>query len=165
MRIVVLKSDQLLELHHNGSKVKTYRICLGLNPLGPKIKTGDRRTPEGEYFICMKNRASQFHLFMGLSYPSEHDAQVAFDNGLISLDTRNSIIEKIRRGEAPPWNTKLGGWVGIHGYPSAENDRRWISLLYPKPHNWTDGCIALWNFEIEELFSQVPLGTPVTILP
>ena len=164
-RIVILKSDQILEIYENERKVKRYRVCLGLNPLGPKVQVGDRKTPEGEYFICMKNRESQFHLFMGISYPGEHDAQTAFEKGRISLETRDSIIQKVRRGKTPPWNTKLGGWVGIHGYPTQENARRWISLLFPKPHNWTDGCIALWNFEIEEIFSRVPLGAPVTILP
>lgn len=165
LRLVVFKHAQILELHDNGGKLKTFRICLGLTPFGPKTETGDRRTPEGEYFICMKNRTSKFHLFMGISYPGEHDAQSAFEKGRISRDTRDSIIEKVRNGQAPPWNTKLGGWVGIHGYPSGDNQHRWITLLYPKPHNWTDGCIALWNFEVEELFSHIPLGTPVTILP
>jgi lipoprotein-anchoring transpeptidase ErfK/SrfK len=75
------------------------------------------------------------------------------------------IIQKVKQGEAPPWATKLGGWVGIHGYPTVDYYRRWASILFPKPWNWTDGCIALWNFEIEELFSRVKLGTPVKILP
>lgn len=165
MNIVIHKRDQILELYENGRRLKTYRVCLGLSPEGPKRVTGDKKTPEGQYFICYKSTKSRFHRFLGLSYPGEEDAQNAFENGLISLDKRDSIIRSIRKGKTPPWNTKLGGWVGIHGYPTEENHRRWVVLLYPKPHNWTDGCIAMWNFEIEELFSLVSVGTPVTIIP
>ena len=93
--------------------------------------------------------ASRFHRFLGISYPSVADAQAAFENGLISLDKRDSIVGSLKSGKAP-WDTELGGWVGIHGYPTDEYERKWVTLLYPKPDNWTDGCIAMWNFEIEE---------------
>ncbi len=165
MNILIRKSNQVLELYRNGARLKTYRVCLGLDPDGPKTVTGDKKTPEGTYYICYKSTKSQFHRFLGLSYPGEQDARKAFEQGLISLDKRDSIVNSARDGRKPPWNTKLGGWVGIHGYPTEENARRWVALLYPKPHNWTDGCIAMWNFEIEELFSLVPVGTPVVIMP
>jgi murein L,D-transpeptidase YafK len=165
LRIVIHKDSQLLRIVGKSGVLRTYRVCLGLNPRGAKKIVGDKKTPEGEYFICMKKTGSKFHRFLGISYPGEQDARRAFDKGLISLKSRNSIIEKVRRGETPPWNTKLGGWVGIHGYPTDEYRRLWASLFFPKPHNWTDGCIALWNFEIEELFRSVPVGTRVTILP
>jgi murein L,D-transpeptidase YafK len=163
-KIVILKEKRLLELHQNGKTIKTYRVCLGTNPLGSKRVTGDAKTPEGEYFICYKSTSSRFHRFLGISYPSVADAQTAFENGLISLDKRDSIVSSLKSGKAP-WHTELGGWVGIHGYPTDEYERKWVTLLYPKPDNWTDGCIAMWNFEIEELFSKVPLGTPVVISP
>jgi len=164
-KIVILKEKRLLELHQNGRAVKTYRICLGTNPSGSKQVIGDAKTPEGEYFICYKSSASRFHRFLGISYPSTADAQAAFENGLISLDKRDSIVSSLKSKKAPPWDTELGGWVGIHGYPTDQHERRWVTLLYPKPDNWTDGCIAMWNFEIEELFSKVPVGTPVIISP
>lgn len=164
-KIVILKAKQLLELHQNGKTVRTYRVCLGTNPLGSKRVTGDAKTPEGEYFICYKSAASRFHRFLGISYPSVADAKVAYENGLISRNKKDSIVSSLKSGKAPPWDTKLGGWVGIHGYPTDEDDRKWVTLLYPKPDNWTDGCIAMWNFEIEELFSKVSLGTPVVISP
>jgi hypothetical protein len=163
--IVIHKARQVLELKRNGSKIKEYRVCLGLNPNGPKRLTGDRRTPEGDYFICYKSTESQFHRFLGISYPGIQDAQTAFEQGIISKDVRDGIIRSLENGQTPPWDTKLGGWVGIHGYPSEEYRRRWIALFYPKPHNWTDGCIAMWNFEIEDLYAKVSVGTPVTILP
>jgi len=165
LRIVIKKESQVLELYHNGVRVKSYRVCLGVDSNGPKTEVGDKKTPEGDYFICTKQSVSKFHRFLGISYPGEQDAQGAFEKGRISLNTRDSIIRKIKEGKTPPWDTKLGGWVGIHGYPSDENKRKWVALLFPKPTNWTDGCIAVWNFEIEELFSRVPVGTPVTILP
>ena len=164
-KIVVLKEQQLLELYLNGDHVKSYRVCLGGDPLGPKRFAGDQRTPEGEYTICYKSQSSRFHRFLGISYPSTDDAQVSFANGLISLNELHSLINTIRANQTPPWDSKLGGWVGIHGYPTNDYLRRWASLLYPKPDNWTDGCIAMWNFEIDELYSRVQVGTPVSIRP
>jgi murein L,D-transpeptidase YafK len=165
LRIVILKSRQVLQLFRNGLKVKDYRICLGSNPFGPKMVLGDGKTPEGEYYICSKNTASNFHRFLGISYPGEKDAQAAFEQGMISKNVRDSIVGNIRNGQPPPWNTKLGGWVGIHGYPSEPYKKLWIALFYPKPHNWTDGCVAMWNYEIEDLFSTTSVGTRITILP
>jgi murein L,D-transpeptidase YafK len=164
-RIVVNKSKQTLELRRNGHTTAMYRICLGKDPQGPKKTVGDGKTPEGDYFICTKSTASKYCRFLGISYPGEKDAQDAFESGEISLNTRNQIITRVRNGQPPPWDTKLGGWVGIHGYASEPNRSIWIALFYPKPHNWTDGCIAMWNFEIEDLFSRVRVGTPVTIVP
>ena len=164
-QIVILKEEQLLQLYVNGKRVKSYRICLGANPAGPKRVMGDQKTPEGEYVICYKSLSSRFHRFMGISYPSMVDAQASFENGSISLDELHSLVNVIQAEKTPPWDSKLGGWVGIHGYPTNEYHRRWISLLYPKPQNWTDGCIAMWNFEIDELYPLVPVGTPVSIRP
>lgn len=163
--ISIFKERQTLELYKNGDLKKTYRICLGMNPKGPKRIQGDSKTPEGDYFVCSKNVSSRFHRFLGLSYPGTADAQWAFETGRICLDDRDSIINQVAKGLAPPWDTPLGGWVGIHGYPTGSYENKWTLLLFPKPHNWTDGCIAMWNFEIEELFAGVALNTPVTIKP
>jgi murein L,D-transpeptidase YafK len=165
LRIIVFKGLQRLELHRDGVRIKSYRVCLGQEPSGHKTMLGDNRTPEGEYFICFKNANSKFHRFLGISYPGGRDAARGFERGMISLETRNSIIRDARARRPPSWDTKLGGWVGIHGYPTDPYLRRWVTLLYPKPHNWTEGCIAMWNFEIDELFSIIPVGTPVSILP
>ncbi len=118
-RIVINKGKQILELHRNGDKIAEYRVCLG-NPRGPKRITGDGKTPEGNYFVCTKSTASHYCRFLGISYPGGNDAQAAFERGLISRDTRDAIIRRVKNGQPPPWNTKLGGWVGIHGYPTDE---------------------------------------------
>jgi murein L,D-transpeptidase YafK len=163
--LIISKADNGLTLVESGVPVKRFRVCLGMNPVGPKTVTGDKKTPEGDYVICMKRTDSRFHRFMGISYPNEKDARDAFERGLISLDTRDMIIRELRQGNAPPWATRLGGWVGIHGYPTNDYQRLWVSLFFPKPHNWTDGCVALWNYEIDELFSLIPVGAPVRIIP
>ncbi len=164
-RVVVSKQDQTLQLLKFGSSPKTYRICLGLNAIGPKRIEGDQKTPEGTYFVCYKNASSKFHRFIGISYPGVEDAGIGLKNGVISTEKHDSIVKTNGDGTTPPWDTKLGGWIGIHGYPSDIDRSLWATLLFPKPHNWTDGCIAMWSFEIEELFSKVFIGTPVTILP
>jgi murein L,D-transpeptidase YafK len=164
-KIIISKNAQTLELRQKDGSTRTFRVCLGLNPIGPKKITGDQKTPEGDYFICSKSTESRFHRFLGISYPGAADAQNAFEHGVISLDDRDAIIRSAQSGKAPPWNTKLGGWVGIHGYPTDWRKRLWVILYYPKPDNWTDGCVAMWNFEVEELFNRVAIGTPVKILP
>jgi murein L,D-transpeptidase YafK len=164
-KIEIFKGRQILELHEPGRDVRAFRVCIGINRAGHKRITGDKRTPEGRYYICMKKTDSKFHRFLGISYPGEYDAKLAFREGIISKGTRDRIIRHTRQGKTPPWNTKLGGWIGIHGYPTKPYIKRWASLLFPKPHNWTDGCIAMWDFEIDELFSKVKIGTPVFIHP
>lgn len=163
-RIVISKANRVLTLYQDGRAVKQYRVCIG-NPDGPKTVTGDKKTPEGEYVICMKNTTSKYHLFLGLSYPNPKDISAAYESGVIDKKKYREIMKRIKDQDPAPWNTELGGWVGIHGYPTDDRHRMWMSILHPKPDSWTDGCIAMWNFEIEELFDRVPLGTSVKILP
>jgi murein L,D-transpeptidase YafK len=164
-RLVIKKGPQTLEVFKKGRLVKKYRVCLGVSPYGHKTITGDQKTPEGDYFICYKSRKSKYDLFMGLSYPGVADAKAGFEKGLITKGQMESIINRVRAGRKPPWNTKLGGWVGIHGYPTKLQNKIWTVLYYPKPHNWTDGCIAMWSDEIEELYEMTPIGSKVRIAP
>lgn len=148
-RIVVIKSKRLLHLYSNGSIVKTYRVALGLSPIENKVRAGDRRTPEGEFYICLKNSRSQFYLSLGLSYPNREHAERGLREGLITRSLYNQIISAIARKRTPPQNTRLGGEIFIHGNGS-KND-------------WTWGCVALDDGDIRELFDAVPVGTPVFI--
>lgn len=150
-RIIVFKSDRRLELYSNGEMARTYRIGLGTNPVDDKVRQGDRRTPEGQFYVCIKNPKSQFYLSLGLSYPNEEDAERGLRDGLIDRARYNQIVNAIRGRRTPPQNTALGGEIFIHGHGSASD--------------WTWGCVALDNPDIKELFDAVPVGTPVLIRP
>ena len=147
--IVVTKSKRSLQLYSAGRVVRTYRVGLGLNPVEDKIKAGDRRTPEGEFYICMKNAHSQFYLSLELSYPNLRHAERGLRDGLISRAQYNQIVRALERKRVPPQNTRLGGELFIHGKGSQSD--------------WTWGCIALDDRDIKELFDSVPVGTPITI--
>jgi murein L,D-transpeptidase YafK len=150
-RIIVFKSERRLELYSNDRVVRSYRVGLGSNPVGDKQREGDRRTPEGEFYVCVKNSKSTYYLSLGLSYPNQEDAQRGLRDGLIGRDAHDQIIDAIRNKRMPPQNTALGGEIYIHGHGS-KND-------------WTWGCVALDNSDVKELFEAVPMGTSVVIKP
>lgn len=149
--VVVHKARRQMELYDGEGLVKVYRIALGLNPVDDKRKEGDGCTPEGEFYICTRNDRSKFHLFLGLSYPNEEDAERGLKTGLISKEEYSQILEAITGKKRPPWNTRLGGEIGIHGEGTDVD--------------WTQGGIAVENKDIEELFMVVNIGSPVKILP
>jgi hypothetical protein len=148
-RIVIRKLDRRLELWSKETLVRDYPIALGNEPGLDKVREGDHRTPEGEFYVCTRNDRSRFHLFLGLSYPSIEDADRGLASGLISRREFTSIVRAIQRRTRPPWDTGLGGEVGIHGGGTGSD--------------WTWGCIALENDAIEELWRLCPMGTPVQI--
>ena len=149
-RIVIKKSRRLLELYSEGRVIKTYRVGLGLSPVEDKIRAGDRRTPEGDFYICLKNAHSQFYLSLQLSYPNEKHAARGLRDGLITRAQYSQTVNAINRKRVPPQNTRLGGQLFIHGNGSQTD--------------WTWGCVALDDTHIRELFDRVPIGTPVSIL-
>ena len=148
-KIVVTKSKRMLQLYSDGKVVKTYRVGLGSSPVEDKIRAGDRRTPEGDFYICMKNRHSQFYLSLELSYPNQKHADRGLRDGLITRAQYNQIAGALKRKSVPPQNTRLGGELFIHGNGSQSD--------------WTWGCVALDDNDIRELFDAAPVGTPVTI--
>ena len=150
-RIVVMKGKRRMELHADGSIVRTYQIGLGLNPVPDKIRQGDRATPEGDFYVFTRNNRSAFYLSLGISYPNVEDAERGLRDGLISRVQHDAIVRAIKRKATPPQNTKLGGDIYIHGN-GAKSD-------------WTWGCVALENEDMRELFDAVTVGTPVTIKP
>lgn len=145
----IFKADRRLELWAAGKKLKAFRVGLGLAPVGDKVKEGDFKTPEGRFYVCTRNHVSKFHRFLGISYPDNLAAARGLREGLISKAQADAIQEAQRRGQRPPWDTPLGGIVGIHGHGSS-SDWRW-------------GCVALEDGDIEELWEACPMGTPVTI--
>ena len=151
IRIEIRKAARTLSVFDRDTLLKTFQVAFGFTPFGDKEIEGDGKTPEGRFYIFTKNPESKFHLSLGISYPSLDDAERGLTNDLISQDETDSIVRSISETGKPPQKTKLGGEIYIHG-GGTEND-------------WTDGCIALKNNEIEELFELVSKGTQVEILP
>ena len=149
--IVVKKSRRQLLLFSDGKLVRTYHIALGFSPTGDKVRQGDRRTPEGSFYIFAKNAKSAFYLSLGLSYPNAEHAARGLRDGLITRSQYNQIMSALKRKLTPPQNTALGGDIYVHGNGTQSD--------------WTWGCVALENEEMRELFEAVQVRTPVVIEP
>lgn len=148
-RIEVRKSERLLRLCQDNDILAEYPIALG-DPVGDKEFAGDGKTPLGQFRIVSK-APSQFHLWMGLNYPTSNDAWRGRLNGQITwLEFWYIRVENLN-GRIPYSSSSLGGAVGLHG-GGADND-------------WTLGCIALNNKDVERLYRVAPLGTEVLIEP
>jgi len=154
--LVDIKSDRL-ELRHEGKAVDTFdNIAIGVAGAGIKRKRGDGVTPYGSFRITSINRASKFHIFIGLNYPTTEYATRGLAAGVISQKEFDDITAAEREHRLPPQNTTLGGWIGIHGIGQG-------SLEIHKTVNWTDGCVALTNRQIEDLVKLVRPGMLVII--
>ncbi len=162
--IIIRKADRRLELYSGQTLIKTYRVALGDNPAGHKQRQGDSRTPEGHFYICTRNaKNSAFHIFLGLSYPGVPDAKRAVDSKQITWREYQIINQRLASRGRPPWETKLGGWVGIHGGSDASFAKKMRNQR--GKNDWTAGCVALTNQEIAEIHAATVLGTPVEIKP
>ena len=137
-RIVVEKSARTMKLMHGAKILKTYKVALSREPVGAKEREGDHKVPEGEYVVDSKNSRSRFHLALHISYPNGADR------------------EKARKLGVRP-----GGNIEIHGLDSKYS---WVGSLQ-RQVDWTDGCIAVTNPEIDEIWPIVAVGTPVEIRP
>lgn len=137
-RVVIDKSARTLTLFRGRRRLKTYLVALGRNPVGKKRQAGDGRTPEGRYRIDFRKPDSAFHRALHLSYPNAADRR-----------------EARRYGVAP------GGDIMIHGLPNGKGS---IGQAH-RAQDWTEGCIALTDEEIEEIWRAVPDGTAVEIKP
>lgn len=137
-RVLVLKKEHSLQLLDGEKVVKTYKVALGRGGLAPKQRQGDHRTPEGLYEIDYRNKSSRFHLALHISYPNQVDR------------------ERARKLGVNP-----GGDIMIHGIT---NGLGWLGSMH-RIIDWTDGCIAVTDGEIEEIWSMVPDATPVEIRP
>jgi murein L,D-transpeptidase YafK len=137
-KVVVIKHERVLRLYRRGRVIAEYPIKLGLNPYGHKRREGDFRTPEGKYELVARNPQSEFFLSIKISYPNREDAAVASENG-----------------HAP------GGLIMIHGQPNEPKK--------PPKHyatkDWTDGCIALSNADMVDVWLRTSTGIPIEIRP
>lgn len=150
-KIYVYKSDRRLLVIQDGILVRDYLVGLGPQPSGDKFFMGDGKTPEGNFFICVKNPASKFYKSLGLNYPSPRHADQALSTGKISLEEYRCILRANEIKCLPPTNTTLGGSIFIHGGGGHKD--------------WTLGCIAVSDSAMDELFQIVSVGTPVEVLP
>ena len=137
-KVLIEKKDRRLTLLSNGKTLKAYRVALGRNPEGKKLQDGDKRTPEGAYRIDWRKERSRYRRALHISYPNDND-----------------IVQAKARGVSP------GGDIMIHGLP---NGIGFIGKIHVK-RDWTLGCVAVTNPEIEEIWRVVPDGTVVEIVP
>jgi murein L,D-transpeptidase YafK len=137
-RILIEKKERRLTLLSKGEALKTYKIALGKNPNGPKERKGDGKTPEGIYVIDSRNKTSRYHLSLHISYPNGKDKKRAKELGV-----------------------SPGGDIMIHGI---KNDFSWVGDFHTLV-DWTEGCIAVTDEEIEEIDKLAPNGTLVEIRP
>jgi murein L,D-transpeptidase YafK len=137
-KIVIEKSKRTMTLLSGERVLKIYKIALGTVPVGPKRTEGDHKTPEGTYVIDSRNSRSQFHLALHISYPNSEDQQ-----------------------RARSLRVRPGGAIMIHGLPKAF---AYLGSLH-RQTDWTDGCVAVTNAEIDEIWKLVPVGTKVEIRP
>ena len=150
-RIRIVKSTRTLELYSDHQLMKTYAIALGSTPTGEKRREGDRRTPEGKFYLTGRNPKSAYYLSLTIGYPNRQEAEAGLKAGLITSKQHKAILQAYRNRRTPPQNTKLGGNIMIHG-GGTETD-------------WTWGCVALENKNIRELYRVLPLGTVIEIDP
>ncbi len=137
-RVVVIKSQRILLLMSRGKVLKSYQVALGGNPIGPKLQQGDHKTPEGTYILDHRNDKSRFYRSIHISYPDEKD-----------------------RASAAKLGVSPGGDVFVHGLP---NGFGWLGKSHLSM-DWTDGCIAVTDEEMDEIWRAVPDGIPIEIKP
>lgn len=136
--VLVVKSERRLYLKRGGEVMKSYHVAFGANPSGHKQQEGDERTPEGRYVLDYKKADSAFYKAIHISYPNEEDR---------------------RRAKAA--GVSPGGFIMIHGQKNGLGGLAWLTQRF----NWTDGCIAVTNAEMDEIWARVAAGTPIEILP
>jgi murein L,D-transpeptidase YafK len=147
----IYKGERKMVLAVNGEAVRTFKVALGGAPAGDKIRQGDSKTPEGEFYVAWKNPNSSFHRFLGLSYPMPRHAERALSSGLIDRATRDAIVRAASKKERPTQASRLGGFVGIHGGGAGVD--------------WTLGCIAVSDDEAEFLFDTMKVGDKIVVHP
>ena len=137
-RVVVYKQERKLLLLSPGKDVRSYKIALGSEAVGPKTRQGDHRTPEGIYVLDARNPNSHFYKAFHISYPNSKD-----------------IAAAKKLGVSP------GGDIMLHGLGK---EYAWVGKAHVL-HDWTDGCVAVTNEEMDEMWKMVQIGTPIEIKP
>ncbi len=158
-QLLISKKNNELVVERSGQVVKKYHIASGKGGKGTKRLRGDSKTPLGMYRVASFKESSRFHFFIQLDYPNLIDAWYGYKNKVIDANNFKRIASAYKKREAPPQDTELGGFIGIHGL-GITNDEK---LNIHESFNWTQGCIALTNEEINDLKKFVTIGTAVII--
>lgn len=155
--ILVDTQRQEIRVFEDGyEKLHLPRIAIGRGGVSELRQRGDRTTPLGEFRVAWINEDSDFHLFFGLDFPHFSHAQLAYSQGLMEQDEFFSVIDAVRARRLPPQRTSLGGHIGIHGIGNGDRN------LHSRA-NWTQGCVAVTNEEMDKLADYVEVGTRVVI--
>ena len=155
----ISKSSQTLFVYRGQHLIERIPTDLGYNFFSDKERRGSLadpdhwRTPEGEFYVAGKNAQSRYHKAFVLNYPNGEDAERGFEDGLITKEQFDAITAAERRFDMPPMNTALGGWIEIHGNGTGTRT------------NWTQGCVAIQNVQMDRLWDIIEIGTPVLITP
>jgi murein L,D-transpeptidase YafK len=158
-QIEVSKSSRELRVLESNQVIRTFNIALGKNGNGTKRRLGDNLTPAGTYKVIEFKTDSKFHFFMQLNYPNTIDAWHGYRDQIIDSMEFSQIVNAIKNNKLPPQHTALGGYIGIHGIGEITGEKLEIHEAF----NWTEGCVALKNEDINELRKYVSLGTMVVI--
>lgn len=150
--IEVWKGRRLMELREGDHVVRQFEVSLGYSPTAQKRIRGDTRTPIGRYNVCGKKPVSQFHRFLGINYPNAEDAERGYRDRVISAREWADLFVANLRYDTPTFRTALGGAIGIHGRGGRI-----------RSGDWTKGCIAVTDEEINFIYDRVSVGTPVII--
>lgn len=156
--IVVEKSTRTLTAQCTGGAARRWTIALSRDRDGPKQRRGDQRMPEGVYHVMGPARASRFHRFLAIDYPSIVDADRALADGLVDRATRDAIADAHARSRRPPQHTALGGHLGLHG-----EGARWRGDSLGL--DWTAGCVGMSDADMDFLVEHTRDGTPLEIIP
>lgn len=153
--IRISKRKKSVYVYQGVDLIKKIPADFGNNVVSDKIRRGDLRspddwrTPEGTFFVVSKNPNSKYYKALVLNYPNAEDARRGYKQGLISKEEYQAIVRAEQNHSIPPMNTMLGGWIEIHGDGTGGGT------------NWTQGCIAIENHEMDELWDIIQVGTPV----
>jgi len=160
IELVVLRSQHQLVVKKAGITLRTFKVAFGSGGKKAKRREGDHTTPKGEYLISKMRDSGRFHYFIQLNYPNMADATRALKNHTISRQQYRNILDAHNSGRMPPQNTALGGAIGLHGIGLETQDKLEIHQIA----DWTQGCIAMRNHEIEELSRYIGVGTSINII-
>ncbi len=156
--VVIDKGIHRLFLYRDGKAIGSYAVSIGIDSESPKRCRGDKSTPEGCYYVTCKRCKSRFYKFLGLSYPNRMDAWLGLRNGLISSREYLSIADAVSADGSPPAGTSLGSGIGIHGGGVYRNNGKYMV------RDWTNGCIAVNNQDMDAIYSFCNVGDMVIIL-